>query len=296
MQKGRIRQPNHSQQTHCKTFSNCTRGSDPNRVWNAAECKCTLEALLAGVSTKHAAERPMHLNRSKTRKIHCNSLRNFPLHGLSKHILWFRCSGKGEHLNLATRQNPALNQLTTNVLQKFLQLRPWFRSLAGLECRGMQMCPGGVSGRGIHQTRCRTAHASEPELNPRNSPQLIEKLFVARVKQASPLVQMQRERDASEPEQNPRNSPQLIEKLFVARFKQAQPLVQMQRKRRASEPCHKAESGSQPTHNKRVARISATTPVVQIPGGSGMPRNANVPWRCFWQGYPPNTQQNGPCI
>ena len=72
--------------------------------------------------------------------------------------------------------------------------------------------------------------------------------------------------------------------------------TQMQRKRRASEPCHKAESGTQSTHNKRVAKISATTPMVQIPGGSGMPRNANVPWRCFWQGYPPNTLQNSTCI
>ena len=97
---------------------------------------------------------------------------------------------------------------------------------------------------------------------------------------------------ASEPEQNSKDSLQRIEKLFVARFKQAHPLVQMQRKRRASEPCHKAESGSQPTHSKRVARSSTTTPVVQIPGGVGMPRNANVPWRCFWQGYSPNTQQN----
>ena len=112
---------------------------------------------------------------------------------------------------------------------------------------------------GIHQTRSRTAHASEPE-------------------------------------QNPKDSLQCIEKLFVARFKQASPLVQMQRKRGASEPRIKAESGSQPTHSKRVARISATTPMVQIPGGAGMPRNANVPWMCFWHGYSPNTQQNSTCI
>ena len=182
----------------------------------------------------------MHLNRSKTPKIHCNALRNFSLHGLSKHSPWFRCSGKGWHLNLATRQNPAVNPLTANVLQEFLQLRPWFRSLAGLECRGMQMCPGGVSGRAIHQTRSRTAHASEPELNPRNSLQHIETLSIVRLHQASPLVQMQR-------------------------------------KRGASEPCRKAESGSQSTHNKRVARISATTPVVQIPTGFGTPQNTNTP-------------------
>ena len=48
----------------CKTFSNCTRGSDPNRVWNTTERKYALEALLAGVFTKHAAEQHMHLNRN----------------------------------------------------------------------------------------------------------------------------------------------------------------------------------------------------------------------------------------
>ena len=186
----------------------------------------------------------MHLNRSKTPKIHCNALRNFSLHGLSKHLHWFRCSGKGEHLNLASRQNPAVNPLTANVLQEFLQLRPWFRSLAGLECRGMQMCPGCVSGMGIHQTRSRTAHASEPE-------------------------------------QNSKNPLQLIEKLSIARFQQESPLVQMQRKRRASEPCHKTESGTQSTHNKRVVILSATTPVVQIPNGFGTPQNANTPMGHF---------------
>ena len=104
MQKGRIRQPNRSQQTHCKTFNNYTQGSDPRRVWNTAECKCALEALLAGVYTKHATEQPMHLNRNKTQEIHRNSLRNFPLQGFSKHLPWFRCSGKGEHPNRAERQ------------------------------------------------------------------------------------------------------------------------------------------------------------------------------------------------
>ena len=138
MQKGRIRQPTHSQQTHCKTFNNYTQGSDPWRGWNAAECKYTLEVLLAGVSTKHATEQHMHLNRSKTRKIHCNSLRNFPLQGFSKNLPWFRCSGKGEHLNLATRQNSTLNLLITNKLQDFQQLYPWFRSQTGLEHHRMQ--------------------------------------------------------------------------------------------------------------------------------------------------------------
>ena len=186
-------------------------------------------------------------------------MRNFPLQSFSKNLPWFRCSRKGEHLNRAERQNPAANSLTTNVLQEFLQLRLWFRSQPGLECRGMQMCPRGVSGRGIHQTRSRTAHASEPE-------------------------------------QNSKNPLQHIEKLSIVRLHQASPLVQMQRKMGVSEPCRKAESGSQPTHSKRIAKLSATTPEVQIPSRAGMPRNANVPWRCFRLGYPPNAQQNSPCI
>ena len=171
-----------------------------------------MEALLAGVSTKHATEQPRHLDRDRTRKIHCNSLRNFPLHGFNKHLHRFRCSDKRKHLNLATRQNPAVNPLTANALQDFQQLIPWFRSQPGLEYRGMQTCPGGTSGRCIHQTRNRTAQASEPE---RNSKKTL----------------------------------QHIEKLSVARFQQASPPVQMQWKRRASEPYHKAESGSQPTYN-----------------------------------------------
>ena len=244
MPQGRIRHSINSQQTHCKTFGDYTHSSDPNRVWNTAECKYALEALWKGVSTKRATKQHRHLNRDRTRKIHYNTLINFSLHGFNKHLHRFRCSGKGEHLNLEAKQNPAANSLTTNALQDFRKLRPWFRSLAGLECRGMQICPGGVSGRGIHQTRSRTAHASEPEQNPKDSLQCIEKLFVARVKQASPLVQMQW-------------------------------------KRVASEPCHKAESGSQPTHNKRVARSSTTTPVVQIPNGVGRQQIANVPQKHF---------------
>ena len=201
----------------------------------------------------------MHLNLNKTQEIHYNSLKHFLLRGFSKHIHRFRCSGKGEHLNHAERQNPAVNQLTTNALQDFQQLYPWFRSLAGLEHRRMQMCPGGTSGRGIHQTRSRTAHASEPK-------------------------------------QNPRNSLQFIETLLIARLQQAHSQVQMPWKREASEPCGKTEFSNQLAHNKHIARISATTPMVQIPGGAGMPRNANVPWRYFWQGHPPNTQQNSTCI
>ena len=243
----------------CKTFSDYAHGSDPWRGWNTAECKCALETLLAGVSTKRATEQPMHLNRSKTRKIHCNSLRNFPLRGFSKHLPWFRCSGKWEHLNRAERQNPATKPLAINALQDFQQLHPRFRSQTGLEHRRIQMCLGGTSGKGIHQTRNRTAHASEPE-------------------------------------QNSKNPLQHIEKLSIVRLHQASPLVQMQQKMGASEPYHKTESGNQTASNKRIARLSATTPMVQIRGRAGMPQNANTPWKCFWQGYPPNAQQNSTCI
>ena len=91
MQKGIIRQPNRSQQMRCKIFNNYARGSDPNRFWNTAECKYTLEVLLAGVSTKHATEQHRHLNRDKTQEIHRNSFRNFPLRDFNKHLPWFRC-------------------------------------------------------------------------------------------------------------------------------------------------------------------------------------------------------------
>ena len=201
----------------------------------------------------------MHLNREEIQTNRYNTLRNFPLQGFNKHIPWFRCSGKREHLNLTARQNSTFNPLTTNALQDFQQLHPWFRSQTGLEQRRMQMRTGNTSGRGIHQTRSRTAHASEPEQNSKNPLQHIEKLSIVRIKQTSLLVQMQQ-------------------------------------KMGASEPCRKAESGSQTTRNKYVARLSATTPVVQIPGGFGTPQNANTPWKCFWQGYPPNTQQNSTCI
>ena len=201
----------------------------------------------------------MHLNRSKTQKKRCNTLRNFSLYGVNKYLPSFRCGGKGKHLNLAARQNPATNPLTTNALQDFQQLRQRFRSLAGLEHHRLQIYPGGASCRSIYQTRNRTAQASEPE-------------------------------------QNPKKSSQHIEKLSITRFWQASPPVQMQRKRRASEPCIKAESSRQPTHNKHIAGLSVTVPMVQIPTGFGTPQNANTPWRCFLQGYPPNTQQNSPGI
>ena len=125
--------------------------------WNAAECKCVPEVLLAVVLPKGPTEQPRHLNRDKTRKIHCNSLRNFPLHGFNKHLHWFRCSGNGKHLNLAQTHNSEANLLTTNALQNFQRPYPWFRSQVGLEGNRLQMCPGCASGRGIRQTRNRTA-------------------------------------------------------------------------------------------------------------------------------------------
>ena len=121
-----------------------------------------------------------HLNRDKTQEIHYNTLRDFSLYGFSRHLHWFRCSSKGKHLNPAQTHNSEANQLTANALQDFQQLCPWFRSQTDMEHRRMQMCLGGTSGRGIHQTRNRTAQASEPEQNPKNLPQFIEKLLVAR--------------------------------------------------------------------------------------------------------------------
>ena len=155
--------------------------------------------LLAGVSTKRATEQHRHLNRSRTQTNHRNTLRDFSLYVFSKHLHWFRFSGKGKHLNLAQTHNSEANQLTANTLQDFWQLCPRFRSLAELECRGIQMLPGGVSGRGIHQTRNRTAQASEPERNSNKPPQHIERPSIVRFQQAPPLVQMQRKRGVSEP-------------------------------------------------------------------------------------------------
>ena len=157
MRQGRIKQSTHSQQMHCRTFSNCTRGSDASKVWNAAECKCALEALLKGVLPKGPTEQPKHLNLNKTRENHRNTLKNFILRGLNKHFSWFRCGGKGKHLNLALRQNQAVNPLTTNALQDFQQLYPRFRSQTGLEGNRLQMRPGGASGWGFHKTCSKTA-------------------------------------------------------------------------------------------------------------------------------------------
>ena len=104
-----------------------------------------------------------HLNRKETQKNHRNTLRNFLLRGFNRHLSWFRCGGKGKHLNLASRQNQSVNPLTTNALQDSQQLPPRFRFQPGLERSGMQMCPGGASGGGIPERANRIAHASEPE-------------------------------------------------------------------------------------------------------------------------------------
>ena len=97
-----------------------------------------------------------HLNREETRKTHCNSLKNFPLRGFNKHLHRFRCGGKGEHLNLTTRQNPAAKPLTTSTLQDFQRLHPWFRSQPVLEHRRMQIRPRDTSGRRIPERVSRT--------------------------------------------------------------------------------------------------------------------------------------------
>ena len=192
MHKRIIRKPTNSRRTHCKTFGNCARGSDPWRSWNAAEYKCSLEVFLAGVSTKRATEQPRHLNWSKTQKICRNTLRDFSLYGFSKHLSWFRFSGKGKHLNLEARQNPSVKPLTINTLQDFQQAHPRYRSQPVLEHRRMLMYTGSTSERGIPERSNRTAQASEPEPNSNKPPQHIEKLSIAKFQQETPLVQMQR--------------------------------------------------------------------------------------------------------
>ena len=146
-----------------------------------------------GVLPKGPTEQPKHLNLNKTRENHRNTLKNFILRGLNKHFSWFRCGGKGKHLNLALRQNQAVNPLTTNALQER------FRSQTGLEGNRLQMCPGGASGWGTPERANRTAQASEPERNSKKSLQHIEKLSIARLQQTHPLVQMRRQREASAP-------------------------------------------------------------------------------------------------
>ena len=150
MRQGRIRQPTRSQQVYCRILGNCVRGSDPSRVWNVADCIYAQEALLKGVFPKGATEQPRHLNRNKTRKIHCNSLRYFLLRDFSKHLHRFRCSGKGEYLNLAARQNPAVKPFTTSALQDFQRLCPRFRSQVEFGMPRNTNAPGGVSGKGLH--------------------------------------------------------------------------------------------------------------------------------------------------
>ena len=217
----------------------------PNKIRQATWSALPRRNSICGKqSAAEYTQRFKHLNRDRIRKIHCNSLRNFPLQGFNKHPRRFRCSGKGEYLNLAARQDQAAKPLTTNVLQDFQQLYPWFRSQTGLEHHRMQIRHGGTSERGIPERCNRTAQASEPENNLNKPPQFIEKLFIARIQQASPPVQMQR-------------------------------------KSGVSEPCSKAESGSQTAHNKYIAEFSATVSEVQIPAGFGMSQIAYMPRRHF---------------
>ena len=101
----------------------------PNKIRQATGSALPRRNSICGKqSAAEYTQKFRHLNRNKTQKINRNSLINFLLHGLNKHLLWFRCSGKGEHLNLTTRQNPAAKPLTTNALQDFLKLHTRFRS------------------------------------------------------------------------------------------------------------------------------------------------------------------------
>ena len=250
MRQGRIKQSTHSQQMHCRTFSNCTRGSDASKVWNAAECKCALEALLKGVLPKGPTEQPKHLNLNKTRENHRNTLKNFILRGLNKHFSWFRCGGKGKHLNLALRQNQAVNPLTTNALQDFRTGKKLKKSLQHIEklsvVRFQQEIP-------LVQMR-RQREASEPCIKAESSSQPTHNKCIAGLSQTGlegNRLQMRpggasgwgtperanRTAQASEPERNSKKSLQHIEKLSIARLQQTHPLVQMRRQREVSAPC-----------------------------------------------------------
>ena len=215
--------------------------------------------LLAGVSTKRVAEQHRHLNRKETQTNRRNILRNFPLHGFNKHIPWFRCSGKGEYLNPAQTHNSEANQLTANALQDFQQLCPWFRSQTGLEYRGMQIRLGGTSGRGIHQTRNRTAQASEPKPNSKTHCNTL--------------------RDFS-----------------LHRFRKHISWFRCGGKVEHLNPAARQNPAAKPLTTNALQDFQQLHPRFRSQAGAGMPQIANVPRRCFWQGYPPNTQQNSPGI
>ena len=221
-----------SQTTHNKRVAKLSATTPvvqiPTWVWNTAECKCTLEVLPAGVSTKRATEQHRHLNRNKTQTNRRNTLRNFHCTVLAGTSTGSDAAEKSSICTLHQGRIRQPNHSQQTRCKTFGNNARGSDPNMGLEHRRMQMHSGGASCRGIHQTRNRTAQASEPE-------------------------------------QNSKNQPQFIEKLFIAWFWQTSPLVQIRRKIEASEPYSKAESGSQPTHNKRVAKLSATTPVVQIP-------------------------------
>ena len=92
----------------------------PNKIRQATGSALPRRNSICGKqSADEYTQKFKHLNREETRKTHYNSLKTFPLHDFGKHLPWFRCSGKGEYLNLAARQNPAAKPLTTSALQDF---------------------------------------------------------------------------------------------------------------------------------------------------------------------------------
>ena len=96
----------------CKLVCNCNGFSQmcgpqgtlisPNRYGQARGTALPRRYSICGKHSDAEYTRTFrHLNRDKIQETHCNSLRNFILRGFSKHLSWFRCSGKGKHLNPA---------------------------------------------------------------------------------------------------------------------------------------------------------------------------------------------------
>ena len=137
----------------------------------------------------------LNLNPKETQEAHCNSLNNFLLQGFDKHIHWFRCSEKREHLNSAKMQIQAPNTLITSVLQEFQQQYPRFRCSVGRKHRRVQTRPAGTSGKGLTERHHKPPHASEPEPKPQKPLQRTEQLLVAEIHQELHSVQMQRKQE-----------------------------------------------------------------------------------------------------